>query len=731
MSKYGDKIPPRLTFEGGFVPLEFWTNRIIPLVYDDSLSYYEVLARAMNNMNAYIELLEMVMSQTNEFTDILKTFFDDVDRDLQAIKDDFEQFKQDFEQNLQITLDNFKTESDEAIQQKLLEISLEFAQKIADYDIQISSLISTVDAKLVQVDLKLIDFQAQLDQFKQQIDNEVQFVIDELKADVEIWVTNEVGNLVSAEFEALKAEIQSEMLELKTDILDEVAETIADELDNVKLWGVPVTSRGVANTGITDVSSLISALSNQETALIFPRGSYLINNSIQINCPVYFQPGAMLTTASGASVLFNRLVNAEAFQIFHENLQIQMYNTPVILPEWFGASITMANNAPAIQRAITANRQGAYAQIPITGVFQVSQTISINYATTLIGRTALSGITTTSANTPIIQISSNGAKLDSLVLNRTVAPQTSNINTSANSVATGIFCNNFDCSIENVTVQNSIRGVGITGNRRVTIRNLELDFSTLNSQVGVIGIDDNRNTSRNTLSGLNVDGFRMVVPSTSVARYGYYMRPFTTGTEVTGSGDKFLNFTLQGFYQAGFHCAPNRFKPVNMTISNWNIEACNIGIYIEYPNSTDAGNTVSNIAIGMYSSSGADGIFMARSHRCAINNITLQLIDNGGSHLSMRNGIFLDSCTQCVITNVILTRRNIASAIREASFTLYYCERTIANNITGGALRMLGCPYAMITGCNFASGMTLNNNNGGSAIGGTMLGNTWTNTTTL
>ena len=39
-------------------PMKFWSQKILPLVYDDSLSYYEVLCKVVNKINEIIEALQ-------------------------------------------------------------------------------------------------------------------------------------------------------------------------------------------------------------------------------------------------------------------------------------------------------------------------------------------------------------------------------------------------------------------------------------------------------------------------------------------------------------------------------------------------------------------------------------------------------------------------------------------------------------------------------------------------
>ena len=47
-------------------PFRFWCNKILPLVYDDSLSYYKLLCKVVDYLNK-------VITQTNENTDYINT----------------------------------------------------------------------------------------------------------------------------------------------------------------------------------------------------------------------------------------------------------------------------------------------------------------------------------------------------------------------------------------------------------------------------------------------------------------------------------------------------------------------------------------------------------------------------------------------------------------------------------------------------------------------------------
>lgn len=39
-------------------PFHFWSQKVIPLVYDESLSYYEVLGKVVQKLNELIEYTE-------------------------------------------------------------------------------------------------------------------------------------------------------------------------------------------------------------------------------------------------------------------------------------------------------------------------------------------------------------------------------------------------------------------------------------------------------------------------------------------------------------------------------------------------------------------------------------------------------------------------------------------------------------------------------------------------
>ena len=77
---------PTLAGYSGITPFRFWCQTALPLTYDDSLSYYELLNKVVNYLNHTIEDLTNVENNTSELAeayeklqDYVNDYFDDID----------------------------------------------------------------------------------------------------------------------------------------------------------------------------------------------------------------------------------------------------------------------------------------------------------------------------------------------------------------------------------------------------------------------------------------------------------------------------------------------------------------------------------------------------------------------------------------------------------------------------------------------------------------------------
>lgn len=85
MSNFVPDIPPYVGYSGQ-TPFRFWCQKVLPLVYDDSLSYYELLNKVVTYLNNTIQdvanvetNVDNVITAFNQLTEYVNTYFDNLD----------------------------------------------------------------------------------------------------------------------------------------------------------------------------------------------------------------------------------------------------------------------------------------------------------------------------------------------------------------------------------------------------------------------------------------------------------------------------------------------------------------------------------------------------------------------------------------------------------------------------------------------------------------------------
>lgn len=99
-------------------PLKFWCQKILPLSYDDSLSYYETLCRFADKVNELIERLNLYQEEYRDYVDeqvsFLKTYIDEQDNATKTV--------------LEIKMENLKNETE----RQMNELKLHLKQTLDD-----------------------------------------------------------------------------------------------------------------------------------------------------------------------------------------------------------------------------------------------------------------------------------------------------------------------------------------------------------------------------------------------------------------------------------------------------------------------------------------------------------------------------------------------------------------------------------------------------------------------
>lgn len=99
-------------------PLKFWCQKILPLSYDDSLSYYETLCRFADKVNELIDRMNIYEEEYKDYVDeqvsFLKTYIDEQDNATKTV--------------LEIKMENLKNETE----RQMNELKLKLQQTLDD-----------------------------------------------------------------------------------------------------------------------------------------------------------------------------------------------------------------------------------------------------------------------------------------------------------------------------------------------------------------------------------------------------------------------------------------------------------------------------------------------------------------------------------------------------------------------------------------------------------------------
>ena len=85
-------------------PLRLWVHKVLPVVYDDSLSYYEVLAKVTKKLNEVIDLTEEQNQFIQNFSDNLTNAINNWE---EGMENDWSKYRNDLNININIAYHNF------------------------------------------------------------------------------------------------------------------------------------------------------------------------------------------------------------------------------------------------------------------------------------------------------------------------------------------------------------------------------------------------------------------------------------------------------------------------------------------------------------------------------------------------------------------------------------------------------------------------------------------------
>ena len=137
-------------------PFRFWCQKILPAVYDDSLSYYELLCKVVDYLNKVMEDDINVVNLVNELEEFVNNYFNNLDvqeeinNKLDAMAEDgsllalIEPYLQPIVDQLHEDYSDFTEEVNTQIEQFNTEMEAELADHIEDVTTSLNDMRSDI-----------------------------------------------------------------------------------------------------------------------------------------------------------------------------------------------------------------------------------------------------------------------------------------------------------------------------------------------------------------------------------------------------------------------------------------------------------------------------------------------------------------------------------------------------------------------------------------------------------
>ena len=197
-------------------PLEFYCHKILPLVYDDSLSYYEVLCKVQQKLNELIENNNELIRQWELYKNEIDKAFGEYKKQLQAQLDEMRQDISAFEELIRNEIDAFKATVDSKLAAQTEAINTfktEVNGKIAEQNEAINSFKTEVNGKLSEQDTKIQTYYDNMVQTETQHKTEVLDIINQFKQSTDSEIAGQ-----NTTIQSFMEEMRAEEAQHKTDV---------------------------------------------------------------------------------------------------------------------------------------------------------------------------------------------------------------------------------------------------------------------------------------------------------------------------------------------------------------------------------------------------------------------------------------------------------------------------------------------------------------------------------
>lgn len=174
---------------GSMRRLKFWCQPVLPLTYDDSLSYYETLAKVVSKVNEVIKFTEGILEEAESYTDSqiagLKTV---LETEIAELRNDMEAFKvevyayvdaqnEEFKNDMLGMFDAYKN----SIEEELADFENTVNQTIATLSSRVDTLREYVNANDADIRQSIVNYfnesKEYTDALVEQLEQEIQAIV--------------------------------------------------------------------------------------------------------------------------------------------------------------------------------------------------------------------------------------------------------------------------------------------------------------------------------------------------------------------------------------------------------------------------------------------------------------------------------------------------------------------------------------------------------------------------
>lgn len=195
---------------------KFWANKVLPAVYDDSLSYYEVLCKVVDYLNEVIEVVDTFDTDVSDIkaavaalqtdSEALKNRMDAVERTVSEYDTRFEELSTELTNEIDAKVAELTAQMEAEIARQIAQFTADITAEIDRLNREVNAVLDEVRTVVGSLDVRVEEAIAQM---QAQIQAELDVITSQLEAYDEYidrrFIT--LQKYIDDTFEELKAEI--------------------------------------------------------------------------------------------------------------------------------------------------------------------------------------------------------------------------------------------------------------------------------------------------------------------------------------------------------------------------------------------------------------------------------------------------------------------------------------------------------------------------------------------